>query len=46
LTWVIPPLDPVLPRSWVTLALTGSDSICGYYYIYNLILILNNKKKR
>ena len=22
-TWVIPPLDPVLPKSWVTLALTG-----------------------
>ncbi len=27
LTWVIPPLDPVLPRSWVTLALTGYDSM-------------------
>jgi hypothetical protein len=27
LTWVIPPLDPVLPKSCVTLALTGSDYI-------------------
>lgn len=27
LTWVIPPLDPVLPKSWVTLALTGYDSM-------------------
>ena len=37
LTWVIPPLDPVLPRSWVTLALTGYDSI-GYYY-FEIIII-------
>jgi len=27
LTWVIPPLDPVLPNNWVTLALTGYDSM-------------------
>lgn len=37
LTWVIPPLEPVLPRSWVTLALTGYESMlnCFYYdYIF------------
>lgn len=27
LTWVIPPLEPVLPNSCVTLALTGSESM-------------------
>ncbi len=41
-TWVIPPLDPVLPNSWVTLAFTGYDSmlirLLDYgLFIYNLL---------
>lgn len=27
LTWVMPPREPVLPSSWVTLAFTGYESI-------------------
>lgn len=32
-TCVIPPLDPVLPKSWVTLALTGYESINILIYL-------------
>ena len=37
LTWVIPPLDPVLPNNWVTLALTGYDSMFIYELDYGLL---------
>lgn len=35
-TCVIPPREPVLPRSWVTLALTGSDSMAIIILIFIL----------
>lgn len=35
LTWVIPPLDPVRPSNWVTLAFTGSESI-NQYILFNI----------
>lgn len=38
LTWVIPPLDPVLPSKLVTLALTGSESINYCWQIFIKIL--------
>jgi len=39
LTCVIPPLDPVLPKSCVTLALTGYESIDYYYQIIIFFII-------
>jgi hypothetical protein len=47
LTCVIPPLDPVLPKSCVTLALTGYESI-DYYLTNNynfFIIFFKNKQK-
>lgn len=38
LTWVIPPLEPVLPSSWVTLAFTGSESMVIIKLIFILFL--------
>ena len=37
LTWVIPPLDPVLPNNWVTLALTGYDYII--FFMKNILFL-------
>jgi hypothetical protein len=47
LTWVMPPLDPVLPRSWVTLAFTGSESmaiIILIFILFHFIPDIHSKK--